>query len=952
MAEITAALTLDAGPAKVSTDQLGASALKAARAVDGLSASQRELVARSEKVAAMSNTIDIQNKKAVNSYLQQVAQVRALAQQIGVLNEVEQRTSGIASEVAQHQAALAQQMRVVRTEAGLVTAAQAQLGTATGLTRGGINSMRSSLTSLAASLVGTAPGVAQFTGMLGTMAIGSGLMIGVLAGMSALAIAWDKIGGAARKAKKDQDDAIESLRHMQEVEAAGPAGETALKTAEGAKRIADLQRQIAEQQSRVRQFAPGSEGRVIAEKILADLQRDYDARASVVQKGEATVRHIEATSFAESVAQRLAFNQKDSAAREAALDRLARDRAEYARLLTLPNTPDNSAQIAKVVAEIKQLDDALHPKAGSSRAATRDDARDLQVITDALREQEEQARRTAQAKAEAIASATGNTEQELTEAQLLLDALREGEDAYRAQQREIAILHQLQAEGLTLADAEYEAEKKRLEQLYDVRAAIDDTRDAQRKAADEAKRQQDEDAREVERRYRQLERNVARSIEQGITDITNGKNPFIALAETLKRTVIRAMADALAEKFTVTVAKVLGIEIPADKQTKAAHEMNVAADKMLQAADRMTAGGSVQGDSTGLARFRQAFKVAGAAYGGFELGQGIGQATGDKTTGAIGGGLSGAAIGFQLAGPVGAAVGGIAGFAGGIIGAGEAARKAAAELARAKAAFDNAFDSAKAQVNHDTLAETQANIRAQGEQLKQLFAAAFKPVFEAGNFIKGVLEQFNAGLQAISDVVDELLQQAAKADALAKQHELVSYQERIARAQGRDKEADAIAFADQQRREREEFDATHNPNDPQTLILRAMLLITQAAERQKFAEDQNTKALNDLTTALHNAPTGFKVQPYTFDYAIPRAPTPTSPLTPSAPSFPQSPQNPPTLTRSAVTKQITLAPVFNIDGTKGSRALAKELAVVFQQIGAEALGSSAEPTDGMNSLVS
>ena len=526
MAEITAALTLDAGPAKVSTDQLGASALKAARAVDGLSASQRELVARSEKVAAMSNTIDIQNKKAVSSYLQEVAQVRALAQQMGALSLVEEQTSRAAAEATSHAAAYAQQMRALRAESGLATASQVQLGAATGLTRGGLNSLRSSVTSLAASLAGTAPGIAQFTGVLGSMALGSGVMIGVLAGMAALSFAWDRIGGAARKAKHEQDDAIESLRKMQAVEAAGPAGETALKTAEGAKRIADLQRQIAEQQSRVRQFAPGSEGRVIAEKILADLQRDYDARASVVQKGEATVRHIEATSFAESVAQRLAFNQKDSAAREAALDRLARDRAEYARLLTLPNTPDNSAQIAKVVAEIKQLDDALHPKAGSSRAATRDDARDLQVITDALREQEEQARRTAQAKAEAIASATGNTEQELTEAQLLLDALREGEDAYRAQQREIAILHQLQAEGLTLADAEYEAEKRRLEQLYDVRAAIDDTRDAQRKAADEAKRQQDEDAREVERRYRQLERNVARSIEQGITDITNGKNPF------------------------------------------------------------------------------------------------------------------------------------------------------------------------------------------------------------------------------------------------------------------------------------------------------------------------------------------------------------------------------------------------------------------------------------------
>jgi hypothetical protein len=215
MAEITAALTLDAGPAKVTTDELGASALRAARSVDGLSRAQQELVAKSEKVAAMAQSIDIQNRKAVSSYLQEVAAVRATAQQIGVLNEVEQRTATAAQEAASHAAAYAQQLRAVKVEAGLAAAAQSGVGSAAGATAGRINSLRSSMTSLAASFVGTAPGVAQFTGVLGTMALGSGVMIGVLAGMAALSFAWDKITESARKAKEENEKAIKVLEDFQ-----------------------------------------------------------------------------------------------------------------------------------------------------------------------------------------------------------------------------------------------------------------------------------------------------------------------------------------------------------------------------------------------------------------------------------------------------------------------------------------------------------------------------------------------------------------------------------------------------------------------------------------------------------------------------------------------------------------------------------------------------------------
>jgi hypothetical protein len=189
-----------------------------------LTGAQQELIARSERVATAGYSIDVANRKAVDSYLREVAQVRALAREMGVLAEVEQRTAQSAQTAASLLATETAALKALKVETGLAAASQAELGAATGLTKGGLNSLRASVQSFAASMLGAAPGVAQFTGALGTMAIGSGLMIGVLAAWrprrSRGTSSRSRCGSRRRSTRRHQG--LEDVRRERDE---GPAGE-------------------------------------------------------------------------------------------------------------------------------------------------------------------------------------------------------------------------------------------------------------------------------------------------------------------------------------------------------------------------------------------------------------------------------------------------------------------------------------------------------------------------------------------------------------------------------------------------------------------------------------------------------------------------------------------------------------------------------------------------------
>jgi hypothetical protein len=85
----------------------------------------------------------------------------------------------------------------------------------------------------------------------------------------------------------------------------------------------------------------------------------------------------------------------------------------------------------------------------------------------------------------------------------------------------------------------------------------------------------------------------------------------------------------------------------------------------------------------------------------------------------------------------------------------------------------------------------------------------------------------------------------------------------------------------------------------------ATLQNTVALNEQAFALQQNTKAITDLTTTVRNAPSGFKIEPYLYDFQ-PAAQRP-APMAPPPLSPPWTPLNAPQLSRSVSASPTTNA---------------------------------------------
>jgi hypothetical protein len=98
---------------------------------------------------------------------------------------------------------------------------------------------------------------------------------------------------------------------------------------------------------------------------------------------------------------------------------------------------------------------------------------------------------------------------------------------------------------------------------------------------------------------------------------------------------------------------------------------------------------------------------------------------------------------------------------------------------------------------------------------------------------------------------------------------------RALRAQGKNKEADKLELELRQRREIEE--AIRNKMSDEYI---ARLREVQAIEKTR-------QALDDLTTSVRNAPSGFKIESYTYRYGTPRGsilPPVTNPFSPERPT--------------------------------------------------------------------
>lgn len=194
---------------------------------------------------------------------------------------------------------------------------------------------------------------------------------------------------------------------------------------------------------------------------------------------------------------------------------------------------------------------------------------------------------------------------------------------------------------------------------------------------------------------------------------------------------------------------------------------------------------------------------------------------------------------------------------------------------------------------------------------------------------------YNASLEEYAKLEREQIELIAKHIAEAKKEYDEDLKVRLLRATGHDKEADSLAFDNEQKRERdkliESFGAEIDAQEAATL---ALLDQVQTAERLKQSVDA-------LTTTMSNAPSGYKVDEYTYRFGIPRTYTPNSfpiniPYTPGNPGGGTTANRPPL---NVNTLNISLPNVVKPEQV--GPALIKYL----DQVGAKTLGINATRAD-------
>lgn len=422
------------------------------------------------------------------------------------------------------------------------------------------------------------------------------------------------------------------------------------------------------------------------------------------------------------------------------------------------------------------------------------------------------------------------------------------------------------------------------------RAAIDDDKvakgiaaadEAAKKAAADAADAAEKAADEARDRWKTMLDEMQRGTSTFFQDVlNNGVSSFRTLFGSIKQLFFRMLADMAAVRLAPKLAGALGGLFP-----------------MLAVAQgsQTSTGGGVSAGLGGLGTqiTKDAAKFGGTALVGFGAGYGLGSATGSKATGALGGATAGALYGAQF-GPWGAAIGGLTGLVGGLLGAGSAAKKAAREMKDLQAALAINFAAYKAQITGDSLAvavaQSQANLK---DILKQIDAAY------SGKKNETVRNQKRAEAEALQVQDETRIRAQFTADTKAQRED---YEVRRLRALGKTKEADTLAFAEQQQRE---YAAAVKANADATTL--AALAQAQAAEKAQFA----AKAIGDMTESLSNAPSGFKIALERFRATMGVSPTASS----SAPAYtPPAPlvyhiTGPVNITSSATNSEDLLADV-------------------------------------------
>lgn len=284
---------------------------------------------------------------------------RGVAQAEAALVGLERKASAVQLSTAVDKANAS--LAGLATGAARASAATATVAASSARTAAALNTVRGAMTSMAGAALSAAPGVAPLASVLGTMAIGTPMMIGVLAGAAALALAWDKITASAKAAKKEQEDALSRLRAGVQTARLGVAGEVPGQVAQ-AQALVNADRERLEKANESLRFVEARGLKASAEhwrQRVGAIQRAIDENLALVNWGKGEIARLQR----EEGDRLLSIQEEAAAKRKAAADR--------ARAAELEATKKHLDRLADMARRLPTLPTALGT-INIPQAATRD----------------------------------------------------------------------------------------------------------------------------------------------------------------------------------------------------------------------------------------------------------------------------------------------------------------------------------------------------------------------------------------------------------------------------------------------------------------------------------------------------------------------------------------------------------------------------------------------------
>jgi hypothetical protein len=262
------------------------------------------------------------------------AGVRAALDQAS--QEVQKFTSGAQSQMAQTGAA-------IKNSLGGDAASKAALN---------FQQLRGGIASMAQAAVGQAvPGLASLAGVLGTFAIGSAATVGILAGITAIALAWRSVTKEAREAKAAHKELVSDLARSAKEMFTDPRVALRQEISSREAQMSALQEQVAERRKpQFREVADARSGVSRREQVPVEEQEKAIVKLSERFQEHAQIRAVAMKQLAEI--DKTAAKGIATAAEEAA-------RAFDARVQAVGEATKFTALLSRANEEASRLEDQL-----------------------------------------------------------------------------------------------------------------------------------------------------------------------------------------------------------------------------------------------------------------------------------------------------------------------------------------------------------------------------------------------------------------------------------------------------------------------------------------------------------------------------------------------------------------------------------------------------------------